>query len=264
MRSCRSNNHTYRWLRTPSWSRCWGQVDFQLPPRSRLGLFPVVCADHSLVPGVTEIAQELAGADLPLSRWPATITYFLSDRTAYSAPSSALRRVGLPGCASRHKSDGHQLLFIGPLPNHGAKTVINFAPKKTLKLVRYAALSCRRTSYGTITVKHNQPWCPESHFELRDQTRVPRRWKIITMTCYLMPPTPHKPKQSNQPLSNHKLYIVYQVYFMGIYVHIYHTRYCISIFVRALPNLYILLLIPLFQVSVVCFTAMYRLDGSRM
>ena len=69
-------------------------------------------------------------ADLSLGRWRATITCSFSDRRAYSVPSPAPRRAGLPSCASQHKSDGHQLTCGGPLPEHGTTTVNSFASKQ--------------------------------------------------------------------------------------------------------------------------------------
>ena len=58
-------------------------------------------------------ARNSTRADLSLGRWPATITCFF-DRTAYSVPSLAFRRAGLPSCASQQKSDGHQLRVVNP------------------------------------------------------------------------------------------------------------------------------------------------------
>ena len=55
-----------------------------------------------------------------------------SGRTPYSVPSSALRRAGLPSCASQPKSDGDQLPCGGPLPEHGATTLNSLASKQTV------------------------------------------------------------------------------------------------------------------------------------
>ena len=76
-------------------------------------------------------------ADLSLGRWPATNTCFFSRRTAYTIPSLALRRAGLPSCASQLKSDGHQLPCGGPLPEHGTATRNYFASKKKHGLRRF-------------------------------------------------------------------------------------------------------------------------------
>ena len=85
-------------------------------------------------------ARNSTRADLSLGRWPATITCFFSGRTAYSVPSLAFRRAGLPSCASQQKSDGHQLPYRGPLPEHG--TTLNYFASK--KITRYAAFGSRR------------------------------------------------------------------------------------------------------------------------
>ena len=69
--------------------------------------------------------------DLSLGRWQATNTCLFSSRTAYTVPSLALRRSGLPSCASQSKSDGHQLPCGGPLPEHGTTTLNYFASKQT-------------------------------------------------------------------------------------------------------------------------------------
>ena len=86
-------------------------------------------------------ARNSTRADLSLGRWPATITCFFSGRTAYSVPSLAFRRAGLPSCASQQKSDGHQLPCGGLLPEHGATTLNSFASKQT---TGYAAIGSRR------------------------------------------------------------------------------------------------------------------------
>lgn len=48
-------------------------------------------------------------ADQSLGRWPAPITCFLFNHTAYWVPSLAFRRAGLPSYASQlnTRSDGH-------------------------------------------------------------------------------------------------------------------------------------------------------------
>ena len=91
--------------------------------------------------------RKSTAGDLSLGRWPATIACF-SDCTAYSAPSLALRRAGLPSCVSQQKSDGHQLPCGGPLPEHGTTTLNYFASKQT---TGYAAFGSRRR----ITLSYN-------------------------------------------------------------------------------------------------------------
>ena len=66
-------------------------------------------------PTFAPAGEKSTTADPSLGRWPATINCFFSDRTAYLVPSRALRRAGLPSCASQQKSDGHQLPCGGPL-----------------------------------------------------------------------------------------------------------------------------------------------------
>ena len=85
--------------------------------------------------------RKSTSADPSLGCWPATITCFFSDRTAYSVPPLALRRAGLPSCASKQKSDGHQLPYGGPLPEHVTTTLNSFASKQT---TGYAAFGSRR------------------------------------------------------------------------------------------------------------------------
>ena len=101
------------------------QIAFQLPPRSRIGLFRL---------------RHCTRADLSLGRWPATITCFFSYRTVHSVPSLALRRAGLPRWASQQKNDGHELPCGRPLPAHGT-TLNYFASKQTTS---YAAFVSRR------------------------------------------------------------------------------------------------------------------------
>ena len=89
-------------------------------------------------------------ADLSLGRWPATNTCLFSGRTAYTVPSFALRRAGLPSCASQPKHDGHQLPCGGPLPEHETTTLNPFASKQT---TGYAAFGSLRGI--TLSVR----WC---------------------------------------------------------------------------------------------------------
>ena len=86
--------------------------------------------------------RNITRADLMLGRWPATNTCLFSGRTAYTVPSLALRRAGLPSCASQPKSDGHQLPCGGPLPEHGTTTLNSFESKQT---TGYAAFGSRRS-----------------------------------------------------------------------------------------------------------------------
>ena len=94
-----------------------------------------------------------------MGRWPATITCIFSDRTAYSVPSLALRRAGLPSCASQQKSDGQQLPCGEPLPEHGTTTLHYFASKQT---TGYAAFGSRRD----ITLSFSKIFCPASSMPL--------------------------------------------------------------------------------------------------
>ena len=96
----------------------------------------------SCVVGTFVIIILITRADLMLGRWPATNTCLFSGRTAYTVPSLALRRAGLPSCASQPKSDGHQLPCGGPLPERGTTTLNSFASKQT---TGYAAFGSRRS-----------------------------------------------------------------------------------------------------------------------
>ena len=84
---------------------------------------PLACRYFSL-----EIAQE------PTYRWVAgrllSLASSMIAQPARSVPSLALRRAGLPSCASQQKSDGHQLPCGGPLPEHGTTTLTYLAPKE--------------------------------------------------------------------------------------------------------------------------------------
>ena len=81
-----------------------------------LTLTPLACRSFSL-----EIAQE------PTYRWVAgrllSLASSMIAQPARSVPSLALRRAGLPSCASQQKSDGHQLPCGGPLPEHETTTL---------------------------------------------------------------------------------------------------------------------------------------------
>ena len=91
-------------------------------------------------------ARNCTRADLSLGRWPASITCFFSDRTAYSVPSLAFRRAGFPSCASQQKSDGYHLPCGGPLPEHGTTTL---ASKQATGYVAFG-------SQGAVL----SYWCP--------------------------------------------------------------------------------------------------------
>ena len=114
------------------------QPAFKLPPRSRAGLLFFACVRRSLAR-----FRNSTRADLSLGRWLATNTCFFRGRAAYSVPSLALGRAGLPSCASQPKNDGNKLPCGGPLPDHGTTTQYYFASKQT---TGYAAFGSRRAS----------------------------------------------------------------------------------------------------------------------
>ena len=94
---------------------------------------PLACRFFSV-----KMAQE------PTYRWVAgrllSLASSMIAQPARSVPSLALRRAGLPSCASQQKSDGHQLPCGGPLPEHGTTTLNYFESKQA---TGYAAFGSR-------------------------------------------------------------------------------------------------------------------------
>ena len=98
-----------------------------------------------------------------LGRWPATNTCLFSGRTAYTVPSLALRRAGLPSCASQPKSDGHHVWwtatrawnnnpkFFRVQTNHGLRLRL---PKViTLSILKLLAGTCTMTCFAGKKLK---------------------------------------------------------------------------------------------------------------